>query len=401
MTRRLRLLLGLAATLAATDVWATPPSASRWVATWRAAMQAPAPNFGTPDPRLSNVTVREIVRTSVGGGRVRVRISNLYGKGALDLGDVRIARSAGGARTAANSDAPVTFGGTAQVRLAPGSEVTSDAVGLVVPPGSDLAVSLYVRTSGGPATWHEIALADGYVSPKGDFAAKQAMPIASVTGARLLLTQVDVEAAPCATIVAFGDSITDGAQSTAGANRRWPDDLARRLGPGFAVVNSGISGNRLLRGGYGESGAARFARDVLAVPGVTHAVVLLGTNDLVTLFAGEAPASSDAVVAGLRRLAARAKAAGVKLIGATLVPRPAVPEAEPARQAVNAAIRELVTCSIRSSIGTRYCATPSIPKRSVRSSRAAMVRIQTTRVTVRWRTRRRSVRSTERIALPA
>ena len=303
-------------------------------------MTAPQPSFGSLNAGLSNQTARQIVHVTVGGARVRVRLSNLFGSKPLEIGAAHIARSAGAARIVANSDVALTFGGAAGATVPPGREILSDPATFAVPAFGNIAVSLYVPGLTGPATWHEIGLQDGYVSPPGDFTAKSAMPVRDTNASRLFLTSVEVTAAPAATIVALGDSITDGAQSTPNANRRWPDDLARRLGANYAVVNSGISGGRVLRDGYGQSALKRFDRDVLAVPGVTHVIVLLGTNDIVSLFTGEPPSpTGDAIVAGLAAVTRRAHARGIVAVGATLLPRDQSPEEDVKRQAVNARIR--------------------------------------------------------------
>src|SRR5205814_50638 len=166
-----------------------------------------------------------------------------------------------------------------------------------------------------------------YISPPGDFTAANVMPIASLTSDWFFVCGVDVlAAADAGGIVALGDSLTDGNISTMDAFCRWPDQLARRLaarprGRPMAVMNQGLGGNRILFDIRGDSGLCRFDRDVLAQPGVTHVVVMLGTNDLRNRWAKpEEEVTGEQMIAGLQQMAVRAHSRGVKIIVATLTP---------------------------------------------------------------------------------
>ncbi|MGH8261713.1 MAG: SGNH/GDSL hydrolase family protein, partial [Steroidobacteraceae bacterium] len=244
----------------------------------------------------------------------------------------------------------------------PGAPVLSDPVDLTVPDEGDLVVSLYLPNATRIETMHSTGGQTGYSSSAGDFTAAADMPVASTTQSRLFLSEVDVvPQAPVGVIIAYGDSITDGAASTPDTNHRWPDFLFDRLhaaahgGPVPAVVNEGISGNQLLRDLMGVSALARFDRDVLAVPGAREVIVLIGINDIGTpgsRFGGGKPilaASQEptlgSLIAGYRQLIARAHEHGIRIIGATLTPFEGTangyytPRKEKLREAVNRWIR--------------------------------------------------------------
>ena len=323
-----------------------------WVGTWSAALHAPAAGPpGLTNTGFTNRTLRQIVRTSVGGDRVRVRLST-FGAEALVIGAAHIALRDAGAAVEPESDRTLTFGGQPSITVPPGAVVLSDAVNLDVPPLADLAVSVFVSGQTGPATWHFAALQTSYVSPDGDFTATIAMPVESTTGAWFWMAGVDVLASqrPGA-IVALGDSVTDGIRSTPDANNRWPDHLARRLAsqPGnrqLGVLNQGLTGNRLLHDIIGPNALARLDRDLLTQTGVTHVIVLLGNNDIVLgqFFPTEA-VTVERIIQGHRVLIERAHARGLKIYGATLTPlegsvsASVFPVVEVQRQAVNEWIR--------------------------------------------------------------
>ena len=318
------------------------------------------PNLGPPgltNPGFNNQTLRQIVYTSVGGERVRVRLST-FGANGLVIGAAHLALRDVGAAIVPGSDRTLTFSGQPSITIPPGALVVSDPVDLDVPALGDLAVSIFVPGSTGPATWHFVALQTSYVSPPGDFTASPVMPIDSTTLAWFWLAGVEVMASKqTGAIVTFGDSITDGPGSTPDTNNRWPDHLTRRLlsQPGnhkMGVLNEGITGNRLLHDVLGPNGLARFDRDVLTQTGVTHVIVLLGNNDITT---GEVfPAdfvTADQIIEGHRQLIRRAHARGLKIYGGTLTPfegftffgftfsPTSSPETEAKRQAVNEWIR--------------------------------------------------------------
>ena len=344
------LLAGL--TLGVHASTANDSSHGYWVGTWATALHAPAAGPpGLTNAGFDNQTLRQIVHTSVGGDRVRVRLST-FGAGALRIGSARVALRDAGASIVPGSDRPLTFGGQTSMTVPPGAVVVSDEVDFEVPPLSDLAVSLYVPGATGPATWHFVALQTSYVSPAGDFTDSILMPVQSTTQAWFWLAGVEVTASQQTNaIVVLGDSVTDGTRSTADANRRWPDRLSERIlaTPGnhkMGVLNQGLSGNRLLHDGIGPNALARFDRDVLTQAGATHAIVLLGNNDIFfgQLFPADA-VTADQIIQGHRVLIARARTAGLKIYGATLTPlqgagpATAFAAVEEQRQAVNHWIR--------------------------------------------------------------
>jgi lysophospholipase L1-like esterase len=324
-----------------------------WVGTWSTALHQPAPGPpGLTNAGFDNQTLRQIVHTSVGGDQVRVRLST-FGASALVIGAAHIALRADGAAIVPESDRTLTFGGQPSITIPAGAVVISDPVALEVPSLGDLAVSIFVPGSTGPAAWHFVALQTTYLSPNGDFTGSIALPVASSTQAWFWLAGVDVTASrQTGAIVTFGDSVTDGTRSTPDTNSRWPDHLARRLiaQPGnhqMGVLNEAISGNRLLHDGLAANALARFDRDVSTQTGVTHVILHLGNNDIIfgeLLFPSEV-VTADEIIQGYRQLIQRAHARGLRICGATLtplqgnVPDPAFSIIEAKRQAVNAWIR--------------------------------------------------------------
>lgn len=349
--------LGLAFALA---MAATGAQAADWVTTWGAAPVTPTPAGGPPNratPSFDNQTIRQVVRVSTGGQRVRVRFSNAYGAQPLAIGAARIAVAEGqGAK--AGTDKVLTFGGKPNVLIAAGAPMLSDPVDLAVEDLATLAITLYVPGQTGPCSCHALAMQTGYVAA-GDQTAAAQFPETTKLLNRAFIAGVEVERArPGKAVVAFGDSITDGVGSTLDANRRWPDLLAERLvkrnpRQGFGVVNMGISGNRVTDDGAGQSALARFDRDVLSVPGAAYVIIFEGVNDLGISYGnalppGAAPprlkVTGDDLIAGYRQLIDRAHARGIKVFGATIAPYEGASywhaNGEAARQQVNTWIRE-------------------------------------------------------------
>jgi lysophospholipase L1-like esterase len=249
----------------------------------------------------------------------------------------------------------LTFGGAPYITIPPGALVVSDPVELNVPELSDLAVSIFVPGNTGPAAWHFEGLQTSFISPPGDFTASAVMPVSSTTLARFWLAGVEVVTSKrTGSIVALGESIVDGSQSTVDRNHRWTDYLAQRLlaQPGnraMGVLNEGLAGNRLLRDFLGPNGLARFDRDVLAQTGVTHVIVQVGANDIFNVNPAE-EVSVEQIIQGHGQLIQRAHAKGLSIFGCTLtplegflIPGTPIPVFSPAnevkRQAVNAWIR--------------------------------------------------------------
>jgi lysophospholipase L1-like esterase len=334
----------------------------RWVGTWAAAMHAPSAGFGEEFPsqffEFDRQTVRQIVRTSIGGDHARVRLANTFGDVPLVIGAGRLALRDSGERIDPASDRVLTFSGSPSITIPPGALVVSDPVALTVPALSELAVSIYFLEPTTSTTVHAFAFQTNYFSPTGDFTAEAAMPVETTAQSWVFLTGIDVNVTePTGVVVALGDSITDGAISTPDTNQRWPDILAERLEadgdqPAMAVLNAGIGANRVLRDpieGFefaGPNALARFDRDVLAQPGVTHLIVFEGINDIGMPTLSGDPAefvSADELITGLRQLAERAHEHGIVAFGATITPFEGSmvysEEGEAIREAVNDWIR--------------------------------------------------------------
>ena len=396
----------LAASLLAIAGLALPPlqavaqpgwNTEQWVGTWGT---GPA---GPPLPAqlltFNDQTLRLIVHSSIGGKSVRIRISNALGTTPLRIGEARIALRQSGATIVAGSDRPLTFSGNTSITIPPGAPVLSDPVDLDVPALSDLAVSIHLPGTVQATTIHSAAFQTNYVSLPGNFTGAAAFPIDHTITSWPFLTEVDVNAPGAAAIVALGDSITDGSNTTIDTNHRWPDLLALRLqtsrdepgasqagkqpekqgkagnqagkqagkqgvapaaglvawGTRLGVVNRGIGGNRLLRDPgeqplFGRAALERFDRDVLATAGVRYTVVLIGINDIGHPGTGTIPISEEPtpgdLIAGYRQLIARAHEKGIVIYGATLTPFEGTifpgyytPEKEQIREAVNNWIR--------------------------------------------------------------
>jgi lysophospholipase L1-like esterase len=332
------------------------PIPRSWVAVWGAAPTPPnlvaTPRL-PPSARYSNQTIRQVVRVSAGGAKLRVRFSNEYGTTPLQVGAAEVGLPAADGVIRPGTHRVLTFGGRPTAVVPPGAPLLSDPVDLRVEALGSLAVSLYLPGETGPCTCHPIGLATGLVAD-GDASHVSRFPTKSTITTRAFLSRVEV-ASPAKSIVVLGDSISDGNTSTVDADRRWPDRLAERLrardgdAKPWGIVNAGISGNRLLNGGAGEAALTRFDRDVLAVPGVTHVVVFLGVNDL-GLAHGPAGAgqpgpklTSADMIAGYRQLIERAHARGLKVYGATITPYEGAAywaaQGEADRQAINSWIR--------------------------------------------------------------
>lgn len=299
-------------------------TARHWVGTWAT---APAPSEAGVG--LNNHTVRMHPRVSIGGDTIRIRVSNAYGQGPLAIGAAWVGIRDKGASIVPASARQLTFGGAEATTMAAGALVLSDAVQLEVPPLADLAVSLYLPGVIPPSfqITGRYARQTNYISPPGDFAATATMPVGKITDEWFFVSGVDVLAsAETGGIVALGDSLTDGNISTHDAYCRWPDQLARRLiarqgGRPFGVMNQGLGGNRILHDLRGDSGLRRFDRDVLAQPGVTHVLIMLGTNDLRNRNAKpEEEVTAEQMIAGMQQMAVRGQARGMKVLGATLTP---------------------------------------------------------------------------------
>jgi lysophospholipase L1-like esterase len=324
---------------------------THWVGTWTA---APAPAEGAA---FSGHTLRMIPRVSIGGNRLRVRISNAHGTRPLAIGAACVGVRSTGSAVVPGSNRRLTFGGETAATIAAGALIVSDPVELGVAPLSDLAVSVHLPDDL-PASFGitgRYARQTNYISPPGDFSADELMPVGRLTDDWYFVCGIDVAAPPeTGAIVAVGDSLTDANISTHDGHHSWPSQLARRLmarqrGRPMAVMNQGLGGNRILHDIRGDSGLRRFDRDVLAQPGVTHTVIMLGTNDLRNRNGRpEEEVTAPQMIAGLKQFAVRGGACGIKVLGGTLTPfenetfLPGAwnPKREAERQAVNAWLRQ-------------------------------------------------------------
>ncbi len=343
-----------------------------WVSSWGAAQQLAAetlPVWVVPPPREPNEpppppmlppyptsfreqTVRMIVRTSIGGESLRLTLSNALGMDTVHIGAVHVAIRERDAAIDAATDRTVTFGGNKSLSVEPGALVVSDPIALAVPALTELAVSLYLPNETRSVTTHEFALNTTYVSD-GNAVSAVALPSAATNRTYFWLTGVEVlAAAQSAAIVAFGDSITDGVPTTTGTHRAWPALLAAKLQANgatrhLAVINAGISGNRVRRDVIGRSALGRFDRDVLARAGVRWLVLFEGINDITFSALPGVPApqrtTADELIAALEQLVDRAHAHGIKVMGGTLMPMGGLwlhnAETEAMRQRVNDWIR--------------------------------------------------------------
>jgi len=310
-----------------------------WVGSWGASPLPPSAATArcAATPGFANQTIRQIVRLSAGGDRLRLRLTNEYGAQPLRIGAARVALADGTGNLVAGTERVVKFAGKGNATIAAGAPLVSDPVDLRVADLASLSVSLYFPDDTGQCTCHQVGLQDAYISQPVDFTAG-VFPAAKSMAQRAFLSGVEVEAARAKTVVVLGDSISDGVGSTAGANRRWPDLLAERLnarsgGTHWGVVNHGISGNRVLADGAGPSALARLDRDILSVPGAAYVIVFEGVNDLGRALgpppaaAGNRPAplvdpvfGSDLLIDGYRQVIARAHAHGLRIYGATIAP---------------------------------------------------------------------------------
>lgn len=295
-----------------------------YVGTWTT---SPAP---IAEVSFAPVTLRMIARISLGGPRPRVRISNAFGDKPLRIGAASLGLRKDGAEVRAGTLRQLTFGGECAATIAAGALIVSDPADIELPPLTDVAVSIHLThdvLETFRITGHGTAKQTNYVSPPGDHTCALELPVARTTESWFFVSGIEVEA-PIGTrgLVAFGDSLTDANISTVDANNRWPDQVARRLMAKHGVcpigiMNQGLGGNRLLHDVTGDSGPKRFDRDVIAQPGVSDVVMLLGVNDLRNRRGNsEEVVSATQMIAGYQQIAVRARAAGLRLTAATILP---------------------------------------------------------------------------------
>lgn len=344
-----------------------------WVATWAASMletnvpaaapavapaAAGAPAAAAPKPApirsFNNQTLRMIVNTSIPGRTLRVELSNTFGKSRLKIGAAHVALRDKDAAIIPVSDRTLTFSGNPSAIIPAGAVLLSDPVDLAVPATGDLVVSVYLPEDSGPPTQHATGLHTTYVSTAGNLTGQTSFAPERTTNSWYFLSAVHVLAAGNASaIVAFGDSITDGATSTIDANASWPSVLARRLQAAgmrnVAVLNHGIGGNRVVRDGTGMNALARFDRDVLAQPGVKWVVIMEGINDIGqgarTGATADAAITAEELIAAYRQMAARAHERGIRVIGATLTPYEGAAYYSPAGEGMRSTVNDFIRTS--------------------------------------------------------
>ncbi|WP_226486939.1 SGNH/GDSL hydrolase family protein [Streptomyces parvulus] len=334
---------------------AAPASTGSWVGAWSTSPAAAEP--GTETTGMAGRSVRNVVHAGVGGTSARITLSNLYGQSPLTVTHASIALAAGPGTAAAVADTMrrLTFRGSPRVIIPAGGQVISDVARIAVPYGADVLVTTYSPVPSGPVTYHPQARQTSFLAAGDRTADVTAVGYTTQTPYWRYLTALDVLSHEAnGTVVAIGDSITDGFGSEVNANHRWTDVLAERLheaagqgrkAPRYSVVNQGISGNRVLTSREGRpadnpSALSRFDRDVLQRTNVKVVVIVLGVNDI--LHSPEL-ADRDSILAGLRTLTDRAHARGLKVVGATIMPfggyRAYTPEREAMRQEINGEIR--------------------------------------------------------------
>src|ERR1700730_374898 len=350
---RISFLLLLSLCALAPSIAAAASPADHWVGTWAASPMAtknPDGKFGAPG--TDGTTLREIVHISIGGPSVRVILTNEFGLDPLTIGAAQIALSSGTSAITPDTATALTFSGKPSIVIPPGALAISDPAPLKVAPASNLAVSLYLPDQPvNQLTFHPLADQTHYLVP-GNAVTAASLDTPQTFFTWDFLKGVDVTADnKAASIVAFGDSITDGAHSTRDANARWPDVLARRLQAdkrtaNLGVLNQGIGGNRILHDTTGPSALARFDRDVIAQTGVKYLVIMESINDIGHATDPAKPydvVTADDLIAGLTQLATRGHTHGIKVYGATLTPfvgaKYQSPAGEEMRQAINKWIR--------------------------------------------------------------
>lgn len=338
------------------DDGGAPDTPTRAFATWFAAIDdANAPILGVELPGvapLEGVTVRQIAHVSVGGDAMRIRFTNEYGVAPVTFSKVHVGKSASGAAIDVTTDTAVTFNGATSVTIQPKTAVWTDDIALPIRAADDVAVSIYVEGSADIASEHRFAQRTNYVA-LGDVVTTpdladgfQGVFLQEIESSYWMSEIVVVRDEPVDVVVAFGDSITDGFESTPGANLRYPDQLSKLLaseqsGPVRSVVNAGIGGNRWLHGGLGPAAADRFMRDALSVSSVSDVVIMLGINDIGFGVFSEAEAVTvELLTAAISAAVGRARKAGLRVYLGTLPPFGDclyyTDEGEGMRQALNA-----------------------------------------------------------------
>jgi lysophospholipase L1-like esterase len=345
-SRRLFLTTALLATGMAHSLQAAAET-KKWVGTWASAPLVNAHGKNAEEMLNAN-TLREVVHVSLGGDTVRVRFSNAFGKDPLVIGAAAIAQTKNGSAIVPGSSHPLTFHGQASTSIPPGALMISDPVSMKVAPLSDLSISFYLPSPTGPVTEHSFADATGY-HVSGNVVSAETLESAATMTDWAYLNGIDVLADErSGAIVTLGDSITDGAKSTPDSNRRWPDELARRLQAdpklrNLGVLNEGIGGNKILIDGAGVNALARFDRDVLGQSGARYLMILEGINDIGSLHnKPDSGLSAAELISALNQMIVRAHAHGIAVIGCTLTPYHGAGYSTEAGEAIRKAVNDWI-----------------------------------------------------------
>jgi lysophospholipase L1-like esterase len=326
----------------------TSPDAT-WVSTWQGPPQLTEPRNMPPAPGLPGTSLRQLIHLSLGGAALRLRFSNEYGDAPLRIESAQIARATGRERIDVSTLRAVRFHGDSAITLAPGTFVFSDDIPLAAAPLSDLIVTMYLTQVPAALTGHPGSRTTSFILP-GNHVRDAWFDGATPTEHWYVLSGADVKTAvPSSTVAILGNSIADGRGSGTDKNNRWPDNLARRLQGNSAtshvgVVNAGIGGNTVIRGGLGPTALVRYERDILTQRGVRWAIISEGVNDI----GGARGADSSASIArqlidAYQQMIDKAHARGIRIYGATILPfvgsQYGSPDHESARATVNNWIR--------------------------------------------------------------
>ncbi len=345
-------LLFVVFTAHASEAKGPAPKAKRWVGTWGTARQLVEPNNMPPSPGLSNNTLRQVVCVSIGGKRLRMKFSNEFGKSPVTMKAVYIAVSTGGSAVNESTSKALKFNGREEITMEPGTEVVSDAVLFDLKPRGEVAITILFGETSSSLTGHPGSRTTSYLLPGSQTAASTDFTNAVKTDHWYVITGIEVEGSKSAAAVAIiGDSITDGRGSGTNKQNRWPDILAlklleapdtRRVG----VLNMGIGGNCVLRGGLGPTALTRFDHDILRQQGVRWLVVFEGVNDLGSTRDSAAAFNVAAgLIAAYDTMIAKAHAAGIKVYGVTITPFKKAAYYTPYRDAARNRVNEWVRTS--------------------------------------------------------
>jgi lysophospholipase L1-like esterase len=328
---------GAAATAAPVTPNAAVTGGGYWTGTWAAAPQSGGSSF-------SKQTIRQIVHTSISGSDARIELSNVFGAAALSVSDLHLAQAGSGSAIVSGTDHAVTFAGSSSVTIPAGGTAISDTVNAAIPASGNIAISFYLPASTGASTYHSTALQTSYIA-SGDVSGAASLSSPASTTNNYFLTGLDVQnSASKGAVVALGASITDGVGTSTNGNDRWTNVLASRLnaaGDTIGVLNEGISGNKLLLDGSGQSALHRFDRDVLGQPGVRW--VIFSDDPINDLGSTSPQPTSTQLINGVKQLISAAHLNGIKFLCSTLTPYQGASywnsTGETAREAYNAFVR--------------------------------------------------------------